>query len=131
MRILDTTVFVDVLRGRSEVRQRFLDHRPHELAVPSIVRAELAVGAAIANDRWRERFGVDMMLAPLTTIDLDARIATGYGVLRAMLRTSGRELGVADAIVAATAISRDAVLVSSDARAFAGIPGLTVEDWRD
>jgi len=43
---------------------------------------------------------------------------------------SGNAIGVADAMIAATAIIRDATLVTSDTDAFAHVPGLITEDWR-
>ena len=130
MLLLDSTVSIDVLHGREEVRDRLLEHDPQDLGVPAMVRGELMVGACQARDGHAERFMVERLLAPIPTIDFDARCASGYGVLRVLMQQRGRTLGVADGMIAATAILHDATLITSDARGFTDIPGLIVEDWR-
>ena len=130
MKLLDTTVFGDILDGRENVRDRLLQHAPAELAISSIVRGELLIGATRMPHGHGARLAVEQMLAPIPVIDFDERLASAYGVLQATMWESGNAIGVADAMIAATAIIRDATLVTSDAEAFAHVPGLITEDWR-
>lgn len=130
MRILDSTVLIDILRGDTAVRSRLLSHAPRELAVPSVVRAELMVGAGLSRDGQAERFKLERLLLPIPVLDFDERDASAYGVLRVMMQKDGRTMGIVDTMIAAATMARDAILVTSDARGFIPVPGLITEDWR-
>jgi tRNA(fMet)-specific endonuclease VapC len=129
-RLLDTTVFVDVLRGDERVCERLLAERPSSLAFSAMTRAELLTGVALAEDPQTELLRVERLLAPVSSIPFDDRCADVLGAIRAILQRLGGPIGVGDLVIAATALASGLVLVSSDARAFGRIHGLAVEDWR-
>jgi len=56
--------------------------------------------------------------------------AVRAGMLRAYLRKAGTPIGPYDLLIAATALHERAVLVTSNTREFAQVPGLITEDWR-
>jgi predicted nucleic acid-binding protein len=58
--------------------------------------------------------------------DVTEPIAHRAALLNHGLRSQGRRLGLADALIAATALESGLTLVSHSTQAFAGIPGLTV-----
>jgi tRNA(fMet)-specific endonuclease VapC len=58
----------------------------------------------------------------------DGTVAVRYGALRADLERQGRTLGAIDLLIAAHALTVQAVLVSND-RAFRQVEGLVLEDW--
>jgi tRNA(fMet)-specific endonuclease VapC len=67
---------------------------------------------------------------PVETLCLSwsSEAASRYGELRAGMERSGQNLSALDMLIAAHALSIEAVLVTSD-RAFVRTPGLAVEDW--
>ena len=130
-RILDTSVFVDALRGNDEVRERMQAHDPAGLATCSIVRGELMVGVGRSRDSQREHFRVDLMLHPIAMFNFDDRAARAFGILTVMLQKAGTMIGVPDLMIAATALSRGAIVVTSNPRDFGRVPGLVTENWRN
>ncbi len=88
-------------------------------AISVITEMELLSFSGLTDEQhaWLQRF-IDSMVV----VGIDAEVKRVAIQLR---RTQGLKLP--DAIIAATAISREAVLFSND-RAFSGIPGL---DWRE
>ena len=129
-RLLDTTVFVDVLRGDRAVRERLLAERPSSLACSAMTRAELLTGVALADDPQAELLRVERLLAPITSLPFDDRCADVLGPIRAILQRLGAPIGIGDLVIAATALASGLVLVTSNTREFGRIHGLAVEDWR-
>lgn len=130
MRVLDTSVLVDILRGDQHVTDRFRAMQCSELRVSAVTAGELIAGAAMARDTQRELFSVDLLLRPLKTLSLDAQTARRAGLIDVMLMKAGIRIGTSDRLIAATALQHDAVVVTSDKRHFLRVPGLVIEDWR-
>lgn len=127
---MDTNTCIDLLRGRSkELAGRVLELAPAQVCVPSLVYAELLLGAESSADAPRNRRFVDQLVAPLRMLDFGAAAATVYASIRAHLQASGRLIGPNDLVIAATAMAHQALLVSANVREFRRIPGLRVEDW--
>ncbi len=108
--LLDTDVFVDHLRGA-----RRLVPGVDRIAYSSMTRAELFAGRATDEGR------VQRLLAPFTELPLDRAVAELAGRLR---RTAG--IGIADAVIAATALEHGRTLVTRNLRDFVAIAGLSV-----
>ena len=60
-------------------------------------------------------------------LPFDAAAAVSYGILRAAVPR--RQINAMDRLIAAHAISQQAVLVTNNEKDFKGYPGLTVENW--
>lgn len=129
-RLLDTSTLIDILRGEPSVTARFRATRPSDLLISAISAGELAAGAALAREPHREIFALDMLLRPLASVALDNRIAQRAGAIDAAQRKRGARIGVADRLIAATALEHDAVVVTSDTSHFARVPFLVTESWR-
>ena len=68
------------------------------------------------------------MLADVLTIG--RRTSRKYGLLKAELWRLGKPMGENDLWIAASALERNLVIVTSD-EPFRDVPGLQVENWRD
>ena len=128
--LLDTSVLVDVLRGRADVAARMREHRPSELAVCSVVRAELLAGAARRDDGGATRIGVEAMLGPFASHPFDDAAADRFAPLKALLERSGLPIGTNDLLIASIAVARGLAVVTANLREFRRVPGLAVETWR-
>jgi tRNA(fMet)-specific endonuclease VapC len=129
-KLLDTSVLVDFLRGEKTVIKHMAGEEPGSLAISTLTVDELTTGAALTRETQRELFSMDLLLRPLRTIPLDARIAARAGLLRAAVDRSGAPMDTADRLIAATALELGAVLVTSNTRDFRRVPFLVTEDWR-
>ena len=84
--LLDTNVCVDYLTGRfPTVIERMQDASPEDLAVSSIVAAELRYGADKSQQPARNHARLDILLQDLRCLDFDLAAAGAYGSLRAAL----------------------------------------------
>lgn len=127
MYLLDTDSCIRLLNGRGEALARRLRSVPAaEIAVCSVVRAELQQ-AARRSERVEENLELlARFFAPLTSLPFDDRCAEEYGLLCAQ---ADIDLGPCDLMTAATARAHDAVLVTPHRAAFRRLTGLRLADW--
>lgn len=127
---LDTNACIRALNRSSERLVAQLEaHDPSEIAVSSVVRAELAYGARRSR-RVEENLGVlRRFLAPFRSVAFDERCADHYGRIRAELEAQGTVIGPNDLLIAATAQAHDALLVTANTREFSRVTGLRFENW--
>ena len=109
--LVDTDIFIDHLRGAAELKPG-----RHRLHYSVITRCELLsgdVGSAL----------VQRLLDPFREIEVDRAVAARAGRLRG-------ETGVAtpDALIAATAIEHDLVLVTRNRKDFEAVKRLRIRD---
>lgn len=106
--LVDSDVLVDHLRGYA----RF-ETRGDIVHVSSITRAELFAG------RNADEKGVRALLSSMTELGVDQTLAERAGRIR---RTTG--IGLADALIAATALEHRLALVTRNVRHFEAVRGL-------
>lgn len=125
---VDTDLWVDALRGRGEALRRRLEPvAPRSVRVPSIVQAELLLGAAKSSRPERSRRAVLALLDPFRIVSFDVEAARAYAGIRATLERDGNRIGANDLIVAATVVASGGTLLTGNRAEFSRIPGLSVE----
>jgi predicted nucleic acid-binding protein len=132
MFLLDTDVISNIVKKIPSSRLlRKLDETPKEaLFTTAINIAEILFGAARVPHGHRILSVYNEMVFPrLTVLPFDLESAKIYGPLRASLETKGLSKGEPDLMIAAIALQNSLILVSGNARHFAGIPRLHCEDW--
>jgi len=129
--MLDTDICVDIMRGRSPGIRRRLERAaaPEEVAISSIVAAELWTGAMKSRDRAAAASAVRELLAFVAVLDWPAEAAPVYGDIRAQLEASGRTIGAMDLLIAAHAVHEKATLVSRNQSEFRRVAGLKLASW--
>jgi tRNA(fMet)-specific endonuclease VapC len=131
--LLDTNACVALINGTpKEVRRRFRRAvaRKATVQVSSVVAFELWYGVAKSQHLEANTERLSAFLAgPLEWIDFDEDDAREAGTVRAELERAGRPIGAYDVLMAGQARRRHARLVTSNAREFERVPGLTWEDW--
>jgi tRNA(fMet)-specific endonuclease VapC len=131
MYLLDTNVCIHLLNNRhSEIEQHFRNHSPADIALCSIVKAELLFGARHSQKVEANLQLLSHFFAPLNSLSFDDRCAQEYGLIRADLSAQGKIIGPNDLLIAAIARANDAVLVTHNTKEFARITGLRLEDWQ-
>lgn len=120
--LLDTTVLIDVLRGRVERKTLLAEliKQGHTLATSA-----MNIGEVYSGMRSGEEQQTNTFLTSLICYDITAAIAQRAGVLKSRLSTSGRTRTLADMLVAATALEHTLRLLTDNTRDFA-IPDLVL-----
>lgn len=120
MILIDSDVLICHLRGVSQARDWLHQARQRDrLAVSVVTITELTGGM-----RSAERRGVWSLLASMHTEPVDELIARSAGQLIRDYRTSHAGIGVADYLIAATALARGAELATLNVRHFPMFAGL-------
>ena len=99
------------------------------LAISAITRAELRVGQALMQLDDKRISTIDDTLSTLPTLAWTAQAADIYGKIDSVLIKTGRQIGMADAMIAAHALAENLTLVTHNVRHFERIDGLKIEDW--
>lgn len=128
--LLDTNVCVMYLNGRSiSVRDRLHSISIEEMAVCSIVKAELFYGAMRSNNPTRTLERQQEFLVGLASLPFDDEAALFCGQIRARLASAGTPIGVCDLQIAAIALANNLTIVTHNTREFERVEGLQLEDW--
>ena len=127
MKLLDTDVCIEILRGNARVIER-RRRTPDEVATTWITACELAYGAAKSRAPEPNRALVMAFLATLPILELDWAAAERFGRLKADLERAGNRVADADLLIAVFTINRSAVLATDNEKDFDGL-NVTVENW--
>jgi tRNA(fMet)-specific endonuclease VapC len=128
--LLDTNICVLLIRQKSpQVLTKLTSHPIADIGISAITVAELQYGVQKSSRPVQNQQALDQFLLPLTIIPFDADDAIVYGQIRANLEAQGLPIGALDTLIAAQAVQYNLILVTSNVREFARIPGLAIEDW--
>ena len=127
---LDTNTCIFFLKGVSPRIARNMDrHGPRDIKIPSMVAAELILGAAKSAKARSSAEVIEKFLAPMEIVPFDRGAAECYARIRADLERKGKTIGPNDLVIAATAFAHNATLVTNNVREFKRVTGLAVTDW--
>jgi tRNA(fMet)-specific endonuclease VapC len=126
--LLDTDVFVAVVRGHAAASARFTQHLGalHFSAV-SVYEAERWLLQPGTPLRYRQGFLTAQRYVSL--MDVTGPVAHQAAMLGSDLRRRRHRLGLADPLIAATALEHGLTLVAHPTTPFLPVTGLTLEDW--
>ncbi len=132
MRIIDTNVCIDVIRGRAKVVDRLSSCRPEDCFISVITEFELFQGAdrAPPERREEERDKVARFASTLGILPFDSACARIAGRINAGLLNQGTPVSVTDVMIAATGLRHRWPVVTNNKKDFQRIDGLVIEDWR-
>lgn len=127
--LLDTNIWIFYLKNpSSRVGTRLRNTSASDIAVCSIVRAELLHGARKYEKRAERVARVELTLSPFISLPFDDTAAGHYATIRDDLESRGVTIGANDLMIAAIAVTHELTLVSNN-REFNRVDGMPVEDW--
>jgi tRNA(fMet)-specific endonuclease VapC len=126
--LLDTNICSAHMRRPGGLAHRFLQHMGR-LAIPTIVLAKLYAGAYKSAGSRRLLALIGDLLSEVNVIAFDADCAEQYGILRGGLDRQGRQIPIADLMIASVALVHGLTIVTNNTADFQHIPGLNLEDW--
>jgi len=128
--LLDSNVCIRLLNQKhAGIEQYFRSCDPSEIALCSIVKAELLYGARHSQHVEGNLQRLAMFFSPLTSLPFDDACAGIYGRIRQDLTIQGKLIGPNDLLIAAIALANDAVLVTHNQKEFCRVAGLRLTDW--
>ncbi len=128
MTLLDTNTVIHYLRGQPSVVSRFQSASPRELAIPSVVAYEIEYGTLKIGSSRRRQI-VSLLLAGIQQVPFDREAALESARIRIDLEARGLLIGPMDLLIAGTAVSRGAVLVTNNTKEFSRVKSLRLSDW--
>jgi tRNA(fMet)-specific endonuclease VapC len=129
-RLLDTSVCIELIRGRSPaIVARLRRRKIGTVGISAITLAELLHGVAKSRDPERNRVALAHFCAPLHVCPFDHEAASAYGRIRSTLEKMGTPIGPLDTLIAAHALALEATVVTNNEREFRRVPRLGVENW--
>ena len=126
--LLDTNTVSHLIKAHPVVAKRIVKVPIACLCISAITEAELQFGLAKRPEAKHLHRVVHEFLKRVDILVWDSAIAKIYGCLRAELECQGKLLSPLDMLIAAHALSANAVIVTND-KAFFQVAGLVVEDW--
>ncbi|KVA50003.1 twitching motility protein PilT [Burkholderia cepacia] len=126
--MLDTNMCIYLMKHQPEqVAKRFAQCYTGDVVMSAITYAELEYGVAACANAVRERRNLADLIEDIPVAPFDAAAAQAYGPVREATRERKRDH--LDKLIAAHAVSLDAVLVTNNERDFASYPGVRLENW--
>ena len=130
MRLLDTNACIQLWQRKNLcARGHFLQYGPADIALCSVVKAELLFGALRSEQAEHNLQLLRRLFAPLHSFDFDDKAAEHYAQIRKQLSTSGNLIGANDLMIAAIARVNNAILITHNTGEFGRVQGLRMEDW--
>lgn len=127
--LLDTNIVSDLVRNpQGRIARRIARFGAEAICTSVIVAAELRYGAA-RKASARLTGQLERILGALEILSFDAPADEVYGRVRTELEAAGAPIGANDLLIAAHALTVDAVLVTDNEREFSRVNDLLVENW--
>ena len=109
--------------------ENILSRPPSEIAIPAIVLYELKVGIEKSRSSRKRETQLQSFTSHVKVL-LFGKVEAAYAAkVRANLELRGEPIGPYDILIAATAHTHDATLVTHNIREFKRVPDLKVVDW--
>lgn len=128
MLLLDTNIVIAFLKGEQVISEKVLS-QIDQIALSSLVIAELDYGAKASQRSAENLEKLYNFIALAEVIPFDLECAKTFGTIKSKLRVLGKPTGEVDALLAATAITHNATLVTKNSKHFENIEGLRLEIW--
>lgn len=129
--LLDTSVFSQPIKDYplDAVLDRWSTLGDQAVCTSAVCLAELLQGLELRrSDKYWRRYR-ELLMHRYPVLPFDAAVATVFGQLVAQMNAAGRPRPALDLMIAATARTHGLIVATLNARDFAGIPGVGVEDW--
>ena len=121
--LCDTCILIEYLRGNIKARDILTQHPGTNLAMSTVTMMELIIGAF----NKREISAIKKAFAEFTVIEINEQISALAGELIEKFSKS-HNLLIPDALIAATAITKQMPLLTYNLADFRFIPGLVIQE---
>ena len=131
--LLDTNVMIHLFQAKEPLNSKVQSHPPADLAISGFTEAELRYGIEKSDPKYRAQneLARSLAIAPFNMVYHDHSVSEVYGKIKAHLVVNKIYVpqNEIDIFIAATAVAKNLILVTSNTKDFSFIAGLTLEDW--
>lgn len=129
--LLDTCTLSDYLKGDANTMQRLKQEKPYDIFVSSITIFEIEYGLKLKPSLTKKIAPqLKAIYQEIKTIDFSVAEANTAAQIRSKLKQAGNPIGYYDLLIAATALTNNLTVVTSNIQEFSRIESLSIENWR-
>ena len=129
--LLDTCVLSDFVKGEQNTLNQLKSISPTDLFISSLTVMEIKYGLAINPAKAiKIQPLIETFLISFTVLNFTSQEAEKAAEIRSILKIAGSPIGSYDVLIAATALSHNLMIVTSNVREFQRVPNLQIENWR-
>jgi len=130
MYFLDTNTCIYFLNGTYQyIKKKILSTPPNEIAIPSVVKAELIFGVYKSKNRDGNIEKVEKFLEPFEVVPFNDIMTYVYADIRYKTEAIGCNVGPNDLFIASIVKFHEGILVTNNEKEFKRIKGLKIENW--
>jgi tRNA(fMet)-specific endonuclease VapC len=130
IRLLDTNACIQLWQRKNlNARRHFARYNPNEIALCSVVKAELLFGALCSEYKENNLQLLQKLFVPLQSFDFNDIALEHYAQIRADLTAQGWLIGANDLMIAAIARANQVTLITHNTGEFSRVKDLAIEDW--
>lgn len=131
--MLDTNICIYLMKKKSLSLFKKLSslEKHHDIAISSIVLAELQFGVANSQHKEQSQINLNTLLSKLDVLPYTEQCAFYYGEIRAELKRKGALIGANDLFIASHALTEKATLITNNGKEFKRVNTLSIENWVD
>jgi tRNA(fMet)-specific endonuclease VapC len=130
MYFLDTNTCIYFLNGKyAYIKSKILSTPPNQISIPSIVKAELLLGAYKSKKRKENTEKAERFLEPFEIAPFFDLVTYVYADIRNETEKKGENVGPNDLLIAAIVKFHDGILVTNNIKEFERIKGLKIDNW--
>ncbi|XDD46094.1 type II toxin-antitoxin system VapC family toxin [Leptospira sp. WS39.C2] len=127
---LDTNICIYFLKGRNDkIEYNIKKLNPNRIKIPSIVKAELLLGALKSQNPKKNRNVVLDFLDPFEIVGFNDIESEIYSEIRSNLESKGLPIGPNDLIIASIVLNNNGILITNNEKEFSRIVSLKLENW--
>ncbi|PJZ79150.1 type II toxin-antitoxin system tRNA(fMet)-specific endonuclease VapC [Leptospira meyeri] len=127
---LDTNICIYFLKGKNlKIETNIKKLNPNRIKIPSIVKAELLLGALKSQNPKKNRDIVLDFVDPFEIIGFNDVESEIYSEIRSNLELKGLPIGPNDLIIASIVLNNNGILVTNNEKEFSRIQSLKIENW--
>lgn len=127
---LDTNICIYALKGIfPEIKNVMMQVGAFDIKIPSIVKAELMLGAKKSENPEKAESVLAQFLSPYEIVSFDEQAALAYAEIRSDLEKNRKIIGPNDLIIAAIVLARNGTLITHNTKEFKRVKNLKIEDW--
>ncbi len=128
--LLDTDICIYLIKQHPpEVLARFQQVQIKQLNISVVTVFELYYGIEKNNSHQRNLSALENFISPLTVVDFTVDAAKKAATIRHQLQQQGTPIGAYDIQIAAIALALNMTLLTNNAREFARVKNLKLENW--
>lgn len=127
--LIDTDIIIHSLRGHDGVRKHLLANANIPKYVSVISYGELVYGARKSKHPEKNLATTRRIAELFPLLEITPAVMESFGEIKARLEKGGNRLDDMDLLIAATALTRNLVLITGNAKHFQRIHDLQTEDW--